>query len=223
MRQIAPSGLGARQVLFNNLVPVSLSGVITMATPKVEVQALVDGCIVWFKLESASESAAGKAETAIDRILIPAIKCGDLKAWDNMRTALDNYARISTKSIRTKMGYEQVDRKGSGGNITVMTVPVQTLANIFSVIRQTYKRSLEFNDKRGNALAFNKLKINKAKAVEKENKAATGRKKDMLRLREVCNAIVARAKNVKDDTELHNLVNRIATDILKPMPTSKAA
>lgn len=183
------------------------------------VASLVAGCTDWFKSQSTADSAQSKADSQTDKILLPAIECGSLAAWDANVADLYRTARVADKATRTAMGFEQETRQDKGGNNYLFTAPCQYLAVIFSTIRQTYARSLKFNDSKGVRFSFHQLKLNKAKSIATANGKAKGRKGDLVKLVELQKTQRARAKNYSD-VDLHNFVTRLATEVGK-MPTSK--
>jgi hypothetical protein len=184
------------------------------------IEGLTSGCKAYNKAKQATDKATATLDTMTDKILVPAIQCGSLASWDAHRAELDRSARAASKSVQRDMGYITEERTDKAGNVTLHVVPEQTMANIFTIVRQSYVRSLPFTDSKGNQLSFDKLKSNKADAVRKEAEKAKGRKGDQFALAETLKTIKARAKNLSDE-ELHNLVNRMKAEA-KTLPTSKA-
>ena len=190
-----------------------------MKTDTKIIDSLTTGCQAWFKSQSTAERAQATADAQTDKILIPAIECGSLDSWDAHVKAVFTVARSATKSQRKAMGFEQETRKDKGGNNFLYTFPCKYLAVIFSTIRQTYARSLEFKDKSGTILSFHQLKLNKAADIGKVNKKAKGRKGDLVKLVELQKTQRARAKNY-NDVDLHNFIERLSLEVAD-MPTTK--
>ena len=185
------------------------------------IEALQTGCIAFTTAMRSVDSAQAKADSKTDAIILVAIDCVTLKAWDNAIEAVTKIARVSKKAERTKLGFEQEKREDKGGNKYLFTFPNKYLAVVFSTIRQSLKRSLPLKSTAGVPLTFNQIKLNKASDIEKANKGATGRTKDKRDLLSLQKEQRARAKNYTD-VDFHNFVNRLRAEVEK-MPTSKAA
>lgn len=153
-----------------------------------------------------------------------AIEIGSLEQWDEYRAELDRLARVDKKAAE-RMGYEtvEVDRNG---NKTLVTQPVQTLKNIFSVIRVSFKLAVPLKDGRGEPRPFNAIKSDKAKAAAKAKKAKMSPKDQQLaRLQDIYNTLWIRAKAIDDAKDLAALVDRVEAEALAwfPIPSEKKA
>ena len=165
----------------------------------------------------ASETTMAKTE----EIVVVAIEIGSLAGWDSYRAEIDRLARINKRTAKA-LGYEEVevDRKGTK---TIVVKPRQTLANIFSVIRQSFALAVPLTDGRGAPRTFNKIKSEKAKAAAKAKlKKMSDRDKDVAKIAETFDLMLRRIKLMKDDADVHALRTRIEAEVL-PMVPVKAA
>jgi hypothetical protein len=185
--------------------------------------ALVAACKGYTTVQNRADTAQDKADSKLDPILLIGLEAGTLANWDALKAECDRLARVARKPAALAMGYtrEEVERDG---NKILVTKPGDYLGLIFSTIRQTHKRGLQFSEKdgRGEVVRFSikKLRTNIKADTEKSNKKATGRRADMNSLGAALTLIRARAKNYSD-TDLHNFASRMATEASK-MPTTKS-
>ncbi len=169
------------------------------------------------KLEKAGDCVLVKTES----IVTVAISIGTLAGWDAYRAEIDRLCRINKRTART-LGYiqKEVMVKGSA---TLRVVPGQTLANIFSVIRQSLKHSVPLKDGRGAPRPFNAIKSEKDKAATKARKAGrTDRQKDIQAISDMFQACVTNLKNLESDADVAALRARIKAEVLSMFPTATA-
>ena len=170
------------------------------------------------RLKAADDTLAKTEE-----IIVAAIEIGSLAAWDEYRKEIDRLCRVNKRTAKA-LGYvtEEVERKGTK---TLVTKPRQTLANIFSVIRQSFALSVPLTDGRGEPRAFNAIKAEKSKKATKAKAAKmTDTDKDIAAVADMFDTCIRRLKAMKDPADVHALRERIKAEVLPLFPAaSKAA
>jgi len=169
--------------------------------------------------DNKRESATALLLTKTESIVTVAVAIGTLEAWDIYRAELDRMSRVNKRTAKS-LGYieKTVTIKGSD---TLRTVPRQTLANIFSVIRQSLKHSVPLVDAKGNARSFNAIKSEKDKAASKARKAGmSDRQKDIEAIATMFQSCLTNLKNVDSDADVHALRARVKAEIVPMFPTA---
>lgn len=167
---------------------------------------------------AAGEQTLVKTES----IVTVAISIGNLADWDMYRAELDRMARVN-KTQRRVLGYyqEEVERKGSK---ILVTKPVQTLANIYSVMRQSFALAVPLIDKKGNPRPFNAIKADKVKtALAVKAAKATDRDKDIAAIETAFKSCLTNLKNVECPADVAALRARVEAEIIPMFPTAKEA
>ena len=183
-----------------------------------ELQAAIRQVI---QADNRREKAADNVLAKTESIVLVAIAIGTLADWDAYRAEIDRLCRLSKKTARA-LGYiqKEVSIKGSA---TLRVVPRQTLANIFSVIRQSLKYSVPLKDGRGAPRTFNAIKSEKDKAATKARKATrTDRQKDVQAIADMFQSCLTNLKNVDSDADVSALRARIKAEVLPMFPTATA-
>ena len=172
------------------------------------------------KADAATTKAKENTVAKTELLVTAAIEIGSLASWDVYRAELDRQARLN-KNTAKALGYEEKETKDAGGNITYVTVPCQTLANAFSVIRQAFALAVPLVDGRGEPRSFNSIKSDKKKAAAKVKLAkADDRTKDIVAIKEMLKACMTNLKNIKDPKDTAALRARIEKEVVPMFPTA---
>ena len=171
------------------------------------------------KPDNARLAAVVRIEAQTEKLVVFAIEAGSLAEWDEYREELDRKCRVS-KVSRKSFGYEEVEVERKGA-ITLVIKPRQTLANIFSVLRQAFVLSVPLHVA-GEPRAFNAIKADKVKAAAKVKAAkADDRSKDIDAIAASFKTCLTRLKNVKDPADVAAIRARIEAEVMPMFPTAK--
>lgn len=171
--------------------------------------------------DNAKLKAEANTTVKTESIVAVAITIGNLDNWDLYRAELDRLARVN-KTQRRVLGYEQikVERKGAE---TLVTRPRQTLANIFSVLRQSFALAVPLVDGRGEPRPFNAIKADKVKTAAKVKAAkADDRTKDIHAIETAFKSCITNLKNVKDPADVAAIRARVEAEVIPMFPTATA-
>ncbi len=174
------------------------------------------------KSDNARLKAVDQTTAKTEQIIAVAITIGSLDNWDLYRAELDRLARVN-KTQRKALGYAEIeiDRKGTK---TLAIKPRQTLANIFSVIRQSFALAVPLKDGRGEPRSFNAIKADKVKTAAKVKALkADDRTKDIAAIEQVFKNCLTNLKNVKDPADVAAIRARVEAEVAPMFPTATKA